>query len=104
MKKSVSIVEARRSLGRLADQVRRTRQGVSLTRRGRTVAQIVPEARSAPHNGEKVYDALGPLRGTLVLRGTFQDLSGAIRGLRRESANALDLRARRWSLSGKRRD
>ena len=35
---------------------------------------------------------------------TFQDLNSAIRGLRRESADALDLRARRWSSPGKRRD
>ena len=43
MKKSVSIVETRRNLGRLAEEVRRTGQSVVLTRRGRAVARIAPE-------------------------------------------------------------
>jgi len=43
MSKTVSIVAARRELGRLADEVRRTGQPVILTRRGHAIARIAPE-------------------------------------------------------------
>jgi len=47
MVKSISIVDARRDLGRIADEVRRTGQAVVLTRRGRPVARLAPHLPSS---------------------------------------------------------
>jgi prevent-host-death family protein len=93
MRKSVSIVEARRELGRLADEVRRTGQSVALTRRGRVVARITPEG--ATTRGARDFgDALGPLKGSVRIIGGAKRLEREIRKIRREFAEALDARIR----------
>lgn len=46
--KRVSIERARRELGRLADEVNQTGQDVVLTRRGKTIARIVPGLPGTP--------------------------------------------------------
>ena len=94
MPRTVSIVEARRRLGRLADEVRRTGQPIALTRRGRVVARIAPGA-PASSSRRRGYDALGGLRGTVRLNCSFAELQRAIRGLRRELARNLAERANR---------
>ena len=95
MKKSVSIVEARRDLGRLAEEVRRTGQPVVLTRRGRAVACIAPdrvaEAAAAPQR----RDGFAALRGTLRMNCSFDALVQAVRELRGEFTRNLERRARR---------
>jgi len=92
MKKRVSIVDARRELGRLAEEVRRTGQPVILTRRGRALARIAPEpgvepARANPH------DTFAELRGTVRLNCGLDELQSAIRELRADFAHNLDRRA-----------
>jgi antitoxin (DNA-binding transcriptional repressor) of toxin-antitoxin stability system len=94
MARTVSIVEARRQLGRLAEEVGRTRQSIVLTRRGRAVARISPEP-AAVSRGGRGYDAFAPLRGTVTLECSFHDLKRAIRGLRGEFARNLERRATR---------
>ena len=94
MSRSVSIVEARRQLGRLAEEVRRTRQPIVLTRRGRPVARISPEPVAVSRGG-RGYDAFAPLRGTVTLECSFRELQRAIRGLRGEFARNLERRAAR---------
>jgi prevent-host-death family protein len=101
MRRTVSIVDARRQLGRLAEQVRRTGQPIVLTRRGRAVARITPDV--AP-SADEPRDALGPLRGTVRLRGSFGDLQRSIRALRTEFAASLGRRAVLVSRGGRRRD
>ncbi len=92
MLRAVPIVQARRELGRIAEDVRRTGQPVVLTKRGRPVARITPEPPPARgrHGG---YDALGELRGTVQMNGTFAELVAATRKLRREGARNLAARA-----------
>jgi prevent-host-death family protein len=92
MPRRVSIVEARRELGRLADEVSRTGQPVVLTRRGRAIARIAPapEPRAA---GRKRADAFGELRGTVRLACGIDELRRAIRALRSEAGRSLGRRA-----------
>ena len=89
MRKRVSIVAARRELGRLAEQVSRTGQPVVLTRRGRAVARIAPEpdielGRRTPR------DAFAELRGTVQLNCNLDELQSAVRKLRAEFTGNLD--------------
>ena len=91
----LSIVEARRRLGPLAEQVRRTGHAVVLTRRGRPVARLAPDVPAPARPPARHYDALGTLRGT-VASGRFADLRRAVGALRREFARDLDRRAERW--------
>jgi len=91
--KSVSIVEARRELGRLAERVRRTRQPIVLTRRGRVVARIAPEPAASPAMSGRAPDAFAALRGTLRMNCGFDELQRAIRELRSEFARNLERRA-----------
>lgn len=93
MAKSVSIVAARQELGRLADEVQRTRQPVVLTRRGQPVARIVAEP-SIESGRRNKHDAFAELRGTVRLNGDLDELQLAIRELRTEFASNLDRRAR----------
>jgi prevent-host-death family protein len=95
MKKSVSIVEARRDLGRLAEEVRRTGQPVVLTRRGRAVARIAPEPVAKAAAGPPRRDGFAALRGTLRLNCTFGELAQAVRALREEFTSNLERRAGR---------
>jgi prevent-host-death family protein len=99
MKKSISIVQARRGLGRLAEEVRRTGDPIILTRRGRPVARLVPE----PPPSASKYDALGALRGTIEVIGTFDDMTRDIRLLRDESARNLNQRSERIAPRKRRR-
>jgi prevent-host-death family protein len=92
MKKSVSIVAARRELGRLAEEVRRTGQPLLLTRRGRAVACITPEPGLPPGN-RQADDAFAELRGTVRLQCTLDQLRVSIKELRAEFARNLDRRA-----------
>ena len=91
MARSVSIVNARRRLGRLAEEVNRTGRPIILTRRGRVVARIAPEP-SAVVPGAPGYDAFAPLRGTVRLNCSFDELRRAIRGLRKEFGRNLESR------------
>lgn len=95
MAKAVSIVAARKELGRLADEVRRTGQPVTLTRRGRAVARIVPEPRAEVSQDGGERDAFAALRGTVRLNCDLDGLQTAIRELRTELAQNLDRRADR---------
>jgi len=92
MSRRVSIVEARRELGRLADEVSRTGQSVVLTRRGRAVAHIAPapEVRAA---GRTRTDAFAELRGTVRLACSIDELRLAVRALRSEATRSLGRRA-----------
>ena len=90
MRRTVSIVDARRQLGRLAEEVRRTGRPVVLTRRGRPVARIVPEPRPS---ASVARDAFAALRGTVRLDCSFDELQRAVRGLRSEFARSLERRA-----------
>jgi len=94
IKKSVSIVEARRDLGRLAEEVRRTGQPVVLTKRGRAVARIAPEpvAEAAAAPGRR--DGFAALRGTLRMNCSFDALVQAVHELRDEFTQSLERRAR----------
>jgi prevent-host-death family protein len=95
MKKSVSIVEARRDLGRLAEEVRRTRQPVVLTKRGRAVARITPEPMAVAAAAPPRRDGFAALRGTLRLNCSFAVLAQAVRELRDEFTRNLGRRAGR---------
>ncbi|TMA79168.1 MAG: type II toxin-antitoxin system Phd/YefM family antitoxin [Deltaproteobacteria bacterium] len=92
MSKTVSIVAARRELGRLADEVRRTGQPVILTRRGHAIARIAPEPAIAAGRSS-ANDPFAELRGTVRLNGTLDELQHAIRDLRSEFGASLDRRA-----------
>jgi prevent-host-death family protein len=94
MKKSVSIVEARRDLGRLAEEVRRTGQPVVLTRRGRPVARIAPEPVAEAATAPQRRDGFAALRGTLRMNCSFDALVQAVRELRDEFTQNLERRAR----------
>ena len=93
MRRAVSIVEARRKLGRLADEVRRTGQPVALTRRGRIIARIAPEPVRAVHRGGELGEGLGPLKGSIRIVGGVKAIEREIRKIRRDFAAALDARA-----------
>jgi prevent-host-death family protein len=93
MPKTVSIVDARRDLGRLAEEVQRTRQPVILTKRGRAVARIAPEPTGAAVGRRRGADPFAALRGTVQVVGSFDDLERTIRSLRREFTDSLDRRA-----------
>ena len=82
MKKSVSIVEARRDLGRLVEEVRRTGQPVVLTRRGRAVARIAPEPVAEVATAPQRRDGFAALRGTLRMNCSFDALVQAVHELR----------------------
>jgi antitoxin (DNA-binding transcriptional repressor) of toxin-antitoxin stability system len=97
MSRSVSLVAARKDLGRIVEEVGRTGNPVSLTRRGKVVARIVPEERGGAR------DPLGALRGTAELRGTFGDLTREVRELRAETGAALERRASRRGRTGAKR-
>lgn len=99
----MSIVDARRALGRLAEEVRRTRRPVVLTRRGRAVAHLAPEPAPAPAAPGRERDAFAALRGTLHLSCGFGALQQAVRELRSELARSLETRAKRVSAGGARR-
>jgi len=91
MKRAVSIVDARRDLGRLADEVRRTGRPILLTRRGRPVASITPEPAAGMPQGKKA-DAFAAVRGTVHLRCSFDELQRAVRRLRGEFSRNLTRR------------
>jgi len=92
MKKRISIVAARRELGRLAEEVRRTGQAVVLTRHGRVVAHLAPES-STEQEPRKRRDAFAELRGTVRLHCSLAELQSAVQELRAEFARSLDRRA-----------
>jgi len=92
MKKSISIVAARRELGRLAGEVNRTGQPVILTRRGQAVARIVPEPATEPRR-RGPRDPFAQLRGTVRLNCDLDELQLAVRRLRAEFTSNLDRRA-----------
>ena len=93
MKRRVSIVEARRDLGRLAEEVRRTGQAVVLTKRGRAVARLAPEATTSERRRRGAGDAFATLRGTVRMNCSFEVLQQAVRGLRSEFVQSLEHRA-----------
>lgn len=101
MVRSVSIVAARRELGRLAEEVRRTGQPVVLTRRGRAVARIAPEPGTEPGR-KRPRDAFAELRGTVRLHGDLDGVQSAIRALRMELSRSLDRRGARFGAGGAR--
>ena len=98
MVKSISIVDARRDLGRIADEVRRTGQAVVLTRRGRPVARLAPHPPSStkPARPER---PLAGLRGSVQLLCTPDELLQTIRELRHEFAVSLERRSARLERS-----
>jgi antitoxin (DNA-binding transcriptional repressor) of toxin-antitoxin stability system len=102
MPRHVSIVEARRALGRLAEEVRKTGQPVVLTRRGSVVAHIAP-ARSTPTAGRRRKDPFAELRGTVQLLCSVEELQAAIRALRAEGGRNLERRAAALVIGRKRR-
>jgi len=87
MPRSISLVAARRALGRIVEEVGRTGTPVNLTRRGKVIARIVPEEREA------TGDPLAALRGSAELQGSFGELTRELRNLREEGAVALARRA-----------
>jgi antitoxin (DNA-binding transcriptional repressor) of toxin-antitoxin stability system len=89
MPRSLSLVAARKDLGRIVAEVSRTGDAVRLTRRGKVVARIVPENR--PRTG----DALATLSGTAELVGSFADLTRSLRELRLEGRSTLEQRVNR---------
>lgn len=91
MSRSISLVSARKDLGRIVEEIGRTGTAVNLTRRGKIVARIVPEERGSTR------DPLQALRGTAELSGSFSDLTREIRQLREEGGAALEKRASRPS-------
>lgn len=103
MKKSVSIVEARQELGRLAEEVRRTGKSVALTRRGQVIARIAPDTVTPSQGPGALGDTLGALKGSIRIIGSPESLERDIRRLRRESAAALERRGRAFPISGKNR-
>lgn len=102
MKRRVSIVEARRALGRLVEEVRRSGQPVVLTRRGRVVARIAP-APGLPAKSRGRQDAFAELRGTVQLRCSVDELQAAIRALRAEAGRNLERRAAALAVGRKQR-
>ena len=98
MAKSISIVDARRDLGRIADEVRRTGQAVVLTRRGRPVARLAPHSPSwaKPARPER---PLAGLRGSVQLLCAPDELLETIRELRHEFAVSLERRSARLERS-----
>jgi prevent-host-death family protein len=86
MPRSLSLVAARKDLGRIVEEVGRTGNPVRLTRRGKVVARIVPEER--PRTG----DALATLSGTAELVGSFADVTRSLQKLRLEGRTALEQR------------
>ena len=82
--KSVSIVVARRELGRLANEVRRTARPVVLTRRGKPIARLVP----APE--DEARDGLAGLVGSIEMTCSRVDLERSIRELRSGWNDSLD--------------
>lgn len=92
MKKRVSIVEARRDLGRLAEEVCRTGQAVVLTKRGRVVARLAPDAATSGRGRRGAGDAFAPLRGTVRMNCSFEVLQQAVRALRSEFTRSLERR------------
>jgi len=101
MGRSISIVNARRQLGRLAEEVRRTGRPVVLTRRGRPVARIAPEPGPS---ASPARDGFAALRGTVRLDCSFDELQQTVRALRSEFARSLKRRATRRSNGSRRRD
>lgn len=89
MSRNISLVAARKDLGRIVEEVGRTGNAVNLTRRGKIVARIVPEERAAGR------DPLATLRGSAALQGSFSELTRELRTLRQEGALALQQRAAR---------
>ncbi len=89
MPRSISLVAARKDLGRIVEEVGRTGTAVSLTRRGKVVARIVPEGR------QDSRDPLAALRGSAELQGSFAELTRELRTLRAEGGAALEQRASR---------
>jgi antitoxin (DNA-binding transcriptional repressor) of toxin-antitoxin stability system len=87
--RSLSIVEARKVLGAVAEGVRRGGEPVVLTRRGRAVAKIV----AATTTEEPRFDALGALRGSLTIRATFSEMQESIRELRAAFSESIERRA-----------
>jgi len=91
MPKKVSIVDARKELGRLAEDVRRTGQPVVLTRRGRAIARITPEPVGANTRNAR-SDAFAELRGTVRLNCDLGTLRADVRELRSRFTASLDRR------------
>lgn len=102
MRKAVSIVEARRELGRLADEVRRTGQSVALTRRGQVVARIAPEPVGGQRRRGGRGDGFDPLKGSVKIIGGVKALDRDIRDLRGEFAAALHARVEAFGKPPKR--
>jgi len=92
MRKSISIVAARRELGRLAEEVSRTGRAMVLTRRGQAVARIAPEPRIETRR-RRSPDAFAELRGTVRLNCTLAELRSSVQQLRAEFTGNLDRRA-----------
>jgi prevent-host-death family protein len=82
--KTVSLVRARRALGRLADGVNETGEPVVLTRRGKAVARIMPTTQSSRRR--PIADGFAGLIGTVTLHCSFDELQQSIRELRSETA------------------
>jgi prevent-host-death family protein len=100
MARSISLVAARKDLGRIVEEVGRTGHPVNLTRRGKIVARIVPDAGRA---GDAV-DPLAALRGTAEFHGSFGQLTRELRNLREEAGAALEQRVTRIPRSAQRGD
>ena|SRR5262245_53325838 len=96
--KKVPLVQARRRLGRLADEVRRTGDPVVLTRRGRAVARLAPE----PAGTGSPVDALGGLRGSITIVGSFADLVRDVRAIRLELASGVERKLTHVGRKGRR--
>ncbi len=77
-------MEARRDLGRLAEEVRWTGQPVVLTRRGRAVARIAPKPVAEAAAALQRRDGFAALRGTLRMKCSFDALVRAVHELRDE--------------------
>ena len=97
MSRSITLVAARKALGQIVEEVGRTGTPVSLTRRGKIVARIVPEERA------RARDPLGALRGSAELVGSFGDLSRDLQALREEAGAALEHRVSRHQRARTRR-
>ncbi len=70
-----------------------------LTRRGRAVARIVPEAGTEPSR-KRPHDAFAELRGTVRLHCDLAGLQCTIRALRTEFSRSLDRRGARLGARG----
>jgi prevent-host-death family protein len=89
MSRNISLVAARKDLGRIVEEVERTGTPVSLTRRGKIVARIVPEDR------RNARDPLASLRGSAELVGSFTELTRDLQAVRAEGRKALEQRIAR---------